>query len=109
MKLVVTLAVLSLVATTPVNGEPRGIKFDWGRYDPNQDHVYANQSSLRHRIELFSETGRVFRAPSELFAENAEFRLCWWPTSWETRSWGREHRGPTTRSRDVRRAILQGA
>ena len=27
--------------------------------------------SLRHRIELFRETGRVFRMPSELFAENS--------------------------------------
>ena len=28
-------------------------------------------ASLRHRIELFRETGRVFRVPSELFAENS--------------------------------------
>jgi tryptophan halogenase len=28
-------------------------------------------ASLRHRIELFRETGRVFRAPDELFAENS--------------------------------------
>ncbi|MGH8224384.1 MAG: tryptophan halogenase family protein, partial [Woeseiaceae bacterium] len=27
--------------------------------------------SLAHRIELFRETGRVFRAPNELFAENS--------------------------------------
>lgn len=27
--------------------------------------------SLRHRIDLFRETGRVFRAPNELFAENS--------------------------------------
>jgi tryptophan halogenase len=27
--------------------------------------------SLRHRIALFRETGRVFRAPNELFAENS--------------------------------------
>ena len=27
--------------------------------------------SLRHRIELFRETGRVFRVPNELFAENS--------------------------------------
>jgi tryptophan halogenase len=27
--------------------------------------------SLRHRIELFRETGRVFRVPGELFAENS--------------------------------------
>lgn len=30
----------------------RGIKFDWGRYDPNQDHVYANQSFTRKLDEL---------------------------------------------------------
>ncbi|GAB2504238.1 tryptophan halogenase family protein [Lysobacter humi (ex Lee et al. 2017)] len=28
-------------------------------------------ASLRHRIELFRETGRVFREPGELFAENS--------------------------------------
>jgi tryptophan halogenase len=28
-------------------------------------------ASLRHRIELFRETGRVFRGPNELFAENS--------------------------------------
>ena len=28
-------------------------------------------ATLRHRIELFSETGRVFRAGNELFAENS--------------------------------------
>jgi tryptophan halogenase len=28
-------------------------------------------SSLRHRIELFRQTGRVFRVPNELFAENS--------------------------------------
>jgi tryptophan 7-halogenase len=28
-------------------------------------------SSLRHRIDLFRETGRVFRVPNELFAENS--------------------------------------
>jgi tryptophan halogenase len=28
-------------------------------------------ASLRHRIELFKETGRVFRIPNELFAENS--------------------------------------
>jgi tryptophan halogenase len=27
--------------------------------------------TLRHRIELFAETGRVFRVPNELFAENS--------------------------------------
>jgi tryptophan halogenase len=28
-------------------------------------------ASLRHRIDLFRETGRVFRIPNELFAENS--------------------------------------
>jgi tryptophan halogenase len=28
-------------------------------------------ASLRHRIELFAETGRVFRIPNELFTENS--------------------------------------
>jgi tryptophan halogenase len=28
-------------------------------------------ASLKHRIELFRDTGRVFRIPSELFAENS--------------------------------------
>jgi tryptophan halogenase len=28
-------------------------------------------ASLRHRIELFRDTGRVFRVPNELFAENS--------------------------------------
>ena len=28
-------------------------------------------TSLRHRIDLFRETGRVFRVPNELFAENS--------------------------------------
>lgn len=28
-------------------------------------------ATLRHRIELFRETGRVFRVPNELFAENS--------------------------------------
>ena len=27
--------------------------------------------SLRHRLDLFRETGRVFRVPNELFAENS--------------------------------------
>lgn len=37
-------------------------------------HALRNMSipdSLRHRIELFHETGRVFREPNELFAENS--------------------------------------
>ena len=31
----------------------------------------AIPQSLRHRIDLFKETGRVFRIPNELFAENS--------------------------------------
>jgi len=31
----------------------------------------AAPGSLQHRIDLFRETGRVFRAPNELFAENS--------------------------------------
>jgi tryptophan halogenase len=31
----------------------------------------AIPASLKHRIELFRETGRVFRVPNELFAENS--------------------------------------
>jgi tryptophan halogenase len=27
--------------------------------------------SLQHRIDLFRDTGRVFRVPNELFAENS--------------------------------------
>jgi hypothetical protein len=30
----------------------RGLKFDWGRSDPNQDHVYANQA-LTHKMNEF--------------------------------------------------------
>jgi enterochelin esterase-like enzyme len=30
----------------------RGLKFDWGRSDPNQDHVYANQA-LTHKLNEF--------------------------------------------------------
>ena len=33
-------------------GKLRGIKLDWGRYDPNPDHVYANQSFTRKLDEL---------------------------------------------------------
>ena len=34
-------------------------------------HEMEIPASLRHRIELFRETGRVFRVPNELFAENS--------------------------------------
>jgi len=30
---------------------------------------------LRHRLALFRETGRVFRLPSKLFAENSWFQV----------------------------------
>jgi hypothetical protein len=30
----------------------RGLKFDWGRSDPNQDHVYSNQA-FTHKLNEF--------------------------------------------------------
>lgn len=30
----------------------RGFKFDWGRYDPNQDHVFANEAYTRKLAEF---------------------------------------------------------
>jgi hypothetical protein len=30
----------------------RGFKFDWGRSDPNQDHVYSNQA-FTHKLNEF--------------------------------------------------------
>ena len=43
----------------------RGIKFDWGRYDPNQDHVYANQAFTRKLDELGIEhEAEEYRRPS---------------------------------------------
>ena len=68
----------------------RGIKFDWGRYDPNQDHVYANQAFTRKLEELgveheaeeyrglpwdryWVEEGRVMNEVLPFFAKRLEF------------------------------------
>lgn len=68
----------------------RGIKFDWGRYDPNQDHVYANQAFTRkldelgieHEAEEFrglpwdkywNEDGRVRNEVLPFFARHLQF------------------------------------
>ena len=68
----------------------RGIKFDWGRYDPNQDHVYANQAFTRKLDELgieheaeeyrglpwdkyWIEDGRVYTEVLPFFARHMEF------------------------------------
>jgi pimeloyl-ACP methyl ester carboxylesterase len=68
----------------------RGIKFDWGRYDPNQDHVYANQAFTRKLDELgieheaeeyrglpwdkyWSEDGRVYNDVLPFFARRLKF------------------------------------
>ena len=69
----------------------RGIKFDWGRYDPNQDHVYANQAFTRkleelgieHEAEEFrglpwdkywNEDGRVINSVLPFFAKRLDYR-----------------------------------
>jgi hypothetical protein len=36
----------------------KGIKFDWGRYDPNVDHIYSNQAFTR----LLNEYGIAHEA-----------------------------------------------
>jgi hypothetical protein len=68
----------------------RGIKFDWGRYDPNQDHVYANQAFTRKLEELgveheaeeyrglpwdkyWMEDGRVINEVLPFFAKRLDF------------------------------------
>ena len=68
----------------------RGIKFDWGRYDPNQDHVYANQSFTRKLDELgieheaeeyrglpwdkyWTDEGRVITEVLPFFAKRMDF------------------------------------
>jgi hypothetical protein len=68
----------------------RGIKFDWARYDPNQDHVYANQaftrkleeSGVEHEAEEFrglpwdkywNEDGRVINDVLPFFAKRLTF------------------------------------
>jgi len=48
----------------------RGIKFDWGRFDPNQDHVYANQNFSRRLEELGIEH------------EAEEYRGAVWDRNW---------------------------
>jgi len=48
----------------------RGIKFDWGRYDTNQDHVYANQAFTRKLDELGIEH------------EAEEYRGAVWDKNW---------------------------
>jgi hypothetical protein len=70
--------------------ELRGIKFDWGRYDPNQDHVYANQAFTRKLDELgieheaeeyrglpwdkyWIDDGRVYNEVLPFFARRLKF------------------------------------
>jgi hypothetical protein len=68
----------------------RGLKFDWPRSDPNQDHVYANQA-LTHKLNEFGivheaeeyngvwgtgnwgESGRIFTAMLPFFQRNLVF------------------------------------
>ena len=69
----------------------RGIKFDWGRYDPNQDHVYANQAFTRkldefgieHEAEEYrgntsdknwTEHGRFYESLLPFFARHLVFQ-----------------------------------
>jgi pimeloyl-ACP methyl ester carboxylesterase len=69
----------------------RGIDFDWGRYDPNQDHVYANQAFTRRLEELgiehfaeeyrglpwekyWNDDGRVYTQVLPFFARRLVFR-----------------------------------
>lgn len=68
----------------------RGIAFDWGRYDPNQDHVYANQAFTRKLDELgvehfadeyrglpwdkyWNDEGRVYTQVLPFFARRLRF------------------------------------
>jgi hypothetical protein len=68
----------------------RGLKFDWARSDPNQDHVYANQA-LTHKLNEFGivheaeeyngvwgtgnwgEDGRIFTEMLPFFQRNLVF------------------------------------
>jgi hypothetical protein len=68
----------------------RGLKFDWARSDPNQDHVYANQA-LTHKLNEFGivheaeeyngvwgtgnwgESGRIFTEVLPFFQRNLTF------------------------------------
>ena len=53
----------------------RGFKFDWGRSDPNQDHVYANQA-FTHKLDEFG-----------IAHEAEEYR-----GGWGDRNWGEDGR-----------------
>ncbi len=53
----------------------RGFKFDWGRYDPNQDHVFANEAYTRKLAE--------FGVPHEAEAYHG---------GWGDRHWGHDGR-----------------
>jgi hypothetical protein len=48
----------------------RGIKFDWSRNDPNQDHVYANQA-LTHKLNEFG-----------ILHEAEEYNGAWGEPNW---------------------------
>jgi hypothetical protein len=68
----------------------RGLKFDWARSDPNQDHVYANQA-LTHKLNEFGiaheaeeyngvwgtgnwgASGRIFTEVLPFFQRNLDF------------------------------------
>jgi Putative esterase len=68
----------------------RGLKFDWARSDPNQDHVYANQA-LTHKLNEFGivheaeeyngvwgtgnwgDSGRIFSEVLPFFQRNLIF------------------------------------
>jgi Putative esterase len=68
----------------------RGLKFDWARSDPNQDHVYSNQA-LTHKLNEFGiaheaeeyngvwgtgnwgESGRIFTEVLPFFQRNLIF------------------------------------
>ena len=86
--------------------------------------------TLRHRLELFRETGRVFRVPNELFAENSWIQVMLGqgiePQQHHPvadlmgdeelsrfldgiRSSVEQNRRPTTGAPDLRGAVLQGA
>ncbi|HYE73851.1 MAG TPA: alpha/beta hydrolase-fold protein, partial [Blastocatellia bacterium] len=48
----------------------RGFKFDWGRSDPNQDHVYSNQA-FTHKLDEFG-----------VEHEAEEYRGAWGEKNW---------------------------
>jgi hypothetical protein len=68
----------------------RGIAFDWGRFDSNPDHVYANQAfskklrdqGIEHEAEEYNgdpfsknwiEQGRVYARMLPFFARHLVF------------------------------------